>query len=487
MTPIFLEERTMKKRIMSALLASAVILSVAGCGNNSTASTTTAAETTTTAAAGNDTTAAAETTAAPANDADETAAPAPAADEGTTFNIYAWNEEFKGFFEKYMPGYDADAKTLNGVKVVWTINPSDDGVYQDKLDQALQANATASADDKVDMFLAEADYILKYTDSDYTMDISQIGLSQVDTEYQYTVSAASDSNGKIKGVSFQCCPSALIYRRSIAKDVLGTDDPAEVQAQLDSWDKFDATAAKAKELGYYMTASFCETYRVFSNNATTPWVTGGQLAIPDVVNQWIDQADTYLKNGYTLTAGIWDDEKNAQMYADGKTMCFFGPAWYFNFCMGNAQDPDKGCYGDWAITKGPQAHFWGGTWILAATGTDNGSLVADVMRAFTENEEVCENLIKNEGQFTNNKTVNAKFANDPDYGNAFLGGQNDVAVFSSMTDDIKFQNNTIYDQLLNEGIQTYIKDYFVGACDKDTALANFYGYVNEKYPAVQTP
>ena len=59
------------------------------------------------------------------------------------------------------------------------------------------------------------------------------------------------------------------------------------------------------------------------------------------------------------------------MFADGKTMCFFGPAWYFNFCMGNAQDPEKGCSGDWAICEGPAAHFWGGTWLMAPAGTDN--------------------------------------------------------------------------------------------------------------------
>ena len=479
----------MKKRITSALLASAVILSVAGCGGNTTPASTTAAPAATDAPATEAAATDAAATEAAATEAAATEAAAPAADEGDTFNIYAWNEEFKGFFEKYMPGYDAAAQTLDGVKVVWTINPSDDGVYQDKLDQALQANASASAADKVDMFLAEADYILKYTDSDFTMDIANLGVNQVDTEYQYTVSAASDSNGKIKGVSFQCCPSALIYRRSIAKEVLGTDDPDEVQAQLDSWDKFDAVAAKAKDLGYYMTASFAETYRVFSNNADSAWVSGGALQIPAAVEEWTEQAKTFYDNGYILDTlpGIWDDGKNAQMFKDGKTMCFFGPAWYFNFCMGNAQDPDKGCYGDWAICEGPMAHFWGGTWMLAATGTDNGSLVAKVMKAFTEDETVCENLIKNEGQFTNNKKVNEKFANDPDFGNAFLGNQNDTAVFCGMTDNIKFQNNTIYDQLCNEGYQDYIKQYISGAVDKDTALQNFYGYINEKYPAVQTP
>ena len=479
----------MKKRITSALLASAVILSVAGCGGNTTPASTTAAPAATDAPATEAAATEAAATEAAATEAAATEAAAPAADEGDTFNIYAWNEEFKGFFEKYMPGYDATAQTLDGVKVVWTINPSDDGVYQDKLDQALQANASASAADKVDMFLAEADYILKYTDSDFTMDIANLGVNQVDTEYQYTVSAASDSNGKIKGVSFQCCPSALIYRRSIAKDVLGTDDPAEVQAQLDSWDKYEAVAKTAKDKGYYIQSSFADNYRVFSNNADSAWVTGGQLTIPAVVDQWTEQMKSFYDNGYILDTlpGVWDDGKTAEMFATGKTMCFFGPAWYFNFCMGNAQDPDKGCYGDWAICEGPMAHFWGGTWRLAATGTDNGSLVAKVMKAFTEDEAVCENLIKNEGQFTNNKKVNEKFANDPDFGNAFLGNQNDTAVFCGMTDNIKFQNNTIYDQLCNEGYQDYIKQYISGAVDKDTALQNFYGYINEKYPAVQTP
>ena len=478
----------MKKRITSALLASAVILSVAGCGGTTTpASTTTAAPAATEAAA---TEAAATEAAATEAAATEEAAPAANTDNsGTVFNIRAWNEEFKGFFEKYMPGYDASAQTLEGVPVVWTIVPSDDLAYQNALDEALQKNASASADDKVDMFLAEADYILKYTDSDFTMDIANLGVNQVDTEYQYTVSAASDSNGKIKGVSFQCCPSALIYRRSIAKDVLGTDDPDQVQAALDSWAKYDDVAKQAKDKGYYMHASFAETYRVFSNNADGAWVTGGQLTIPAVVDQWTEQAKTYFDNGYILDTcpGIWDDGKNAEMFATGKTMCFFGPAWYFNFCMGNAQDPDNGCFGDWAICKGPQGHFWGGTWILAATGTDNGDLVAKVMKAFTENEEVCENLIVNEGQFTNNKKVNEKFANDPSFGVDFLGGQNATAVFCGMTDSIKWENATIYDQACNEGYQNFIKTYINGTTTKEASLADFYTYINEKYPAVQTP
>ena len=153
--------------------------------------------------------------------AEAPAAEAPAAEEaaeGKVFNIYAWNEEFKGFFEKYYT-------VPEGVTVNWIITPSDNGAYQQKLDQALLSQADAAADDKVDMFLAESDYIQKYAESDFTQDITKLGVTDFSNAYKYTVQAASDENGVVKGVSFQCCPSALIYRRSIAKDVLGTDDP----------------------------------------------------------------------------------------------------------------------------------------------------------------------------------------------------------------------------------------------------------------------
>ncbi|MBO4289713.1 MAG: carbohydrate ABC transporter substrate-binding protein, partial [Lachnospiraceae bacterium] len=98
-------------------------------------------------------------------------------EQGKVFNIYAWNEEFKGFFEKYYT-------VPEGVTVNWIINPSDGGVYQQKLDEALLNQEKASADEKIDMFLAEADYIGKYVNSDYTMDVTSFGYKNADTMYE---------------------------------------------------------------------------------------------------------------------------------------------------------------------------------------------------------------------------------------------------------------------------------------------------------------
>ena len=450
------------KKALTLILALTMVLALCACGQSAPAATEAPA-----------------TTAAAAPAATEAPATEATASEGKVFNIYAWNEEFKGFFEKYYT-------VPEGVTVNWIITPSDGGAYQEKLDQALQAQSTASNDDKIDLFLAEADYIQKYTDSDYTQDVKPLGVTDFSNAYAYTVQTASDANGTVKGVSFQCCPAALIYRRSIAKDVLGTDDPAEVQAALSDWSKFNDVAAQAKDKGYYMTASESATYRVFSNNVASPWVDeNNNLQIDDAIKTWMTQAKEFSDKGYTQTCDIWSDECTAQMFKDGKTMCYFGPAWYYNFSMGNAQDAEKGCFGDWAICEGPQAHFWGGTWLLAPVGTDNSAMVADIMNTFINNEDVCTKLVKNEMQFSNNQKVNEACAADG--GNDFLGGQNDTAIFCELAKNIVFENHTIYDQIINEDLQKTWREYCDGDVTEDAAMANFYALVSEAYPSIMTP
>ena len=449
------------KKLMALLLAAVMVLGLCACAaSNPTPATTPATEKTTEAQADN-------TEAAPS--------------EGKVFNVYAWNTEFKDLFEKYYT-------VPEGVTVNWIITPSDGGAYQAKLDEALMNQANAADDDKIDMFLAEADYITKYTRSDATQDVTALGVTDFSNTYPYTVQCASDDNGVVKGVSFQCCPAALIYRRSIAKDVLGTDDPAEVQAKLDSWEKFDAVAAEAKAKGYLMTASESATFRVFSNNASEPWIDAGyNLQIPEAIKTWMAQAKDYSDKGYTQTCDVWSDECTAQMFADGKAMCFFGPAWYYNFSMGNAQDKDKGCYGDWAICEGPQAHFWGGTWLLAATGSDNPTMLRDIMNQFINDEDTVTKLVKDDMQFSNNQAVNEKVGSDPSFGNAFLGGQNDTALYCELAKNIVFENHTHYDQVINEKLQQAWREYCDGNVTEDEALANFYSLVKETYENIVTP
>ncbi len=421
------------------------------------------------------------------------------------FHIYAWNTEFQGFFYKYVSDEKTEdlSKTvhLDGKEVKFTIVPSDNGAYQEALDKALEKNATAGSRDKVDLFLAEADYILKYTNSNYTKDVSKLKYKDsADKEtavdfnncYQYTIDAASDSNGVVKGASFQCCPAGVIYRRSIAEDLWGEGNgtPDYVQDKIDSWEKFDAVAAQMKTKGYYMTASFAETYRAFSNNVTKPWVdSNNKLQFDDQITAWMNQAELYVEKGYTLTSGIWDTETTNEMKADGKAFCYFGPAWYYNFCMGPAQEGEDNSFGDWGLVEGPAPYFWGGTWMLAATDGDDDNLVAKTINAFTTDNSVLTALAFQENQFVNNTEVNQAVSNYYDYldeGNAFLGGQNDTKLYLNGAQNIAFQNQTIYDQYCNEGLQNKFQEYLKKAdgVTKEVALNNFKSYIREKCPTV---
>ena len=230
-----------KNKVLCAAMASAMSLSLlAGCGGNSASTAASASA----AAGSSDTTAAA--------DADT--------EEGKVLNIWCWNDEFQSRFNDYYPGVkevaaDKSTTTLNnGITVKWTINPTTDNNYQNKLDEALLKQDSAAADDKIDIFLVEADYALKYVDSDYTLDVkNDVGLTDDDLkdQYQYTKDIVS-VDGVQKGTSWQATPGLFAYRRSIAKDVLGTDDPAEVQSALSDWDKFNTVAEEAAAKGYKM-------------------------------------------------------------------------------------------------------------------------------------------------------------------------------------------------------------------------------------------
>ena len=88
--------------------------------------------------------------------------------EGKVINIYSWNDEFRQRLEAIYPEVESTSKDgtvtklKDGTEIHWIVNPNQDGVYQQKLDEALLNQADASADDKVDMFLSETDYVFKY-------------------------------------------------------------------------------------------------------------------------------------------------------------------------------------------------------------------------------------------------------------------------------------------------------------------------------------
>ena len=470
----------MKKKLLSALLSVAMVSALlVGCGDSAPAAEAPAAEA---PAAETEAAPAAEAEAAPAADSTEWTV----SDDGKVFNIYCWNEEFKSRLTDHYPGYeevDATHGKIGDVDVVWTIVPSDDNAYQNNLDETLLGQADAAADDKIDLFLVEADYALKYVDTPYTVPVSELGITDADVanQYQYTKDIVTDSQGQLKGVSWQGCPGVLIYNRAAAKEVLGADDPDTVQAAVKDWDTFLATAAQMKDAGYKMTATANDTYRVFSDNAGKV-VENGAIKVDDTIKKWVDMSKEMVDAGYTGTADLWSDDWSAGFYPEGKVFCYFGPAWLIDFCMAADNASSIAAQGGWGATTGPQGFSWGGTWICGANGTDNASLIADIMKQLTCNTDIMLDIVKADNDFVNDKPAMEQMAADTSYGDAVLGGQNALGMFCEGAEKIDRSNMTIYDQGFTEEFQKAMKDYFEGNATYEEALDIFYKGITEKYP-----
>ncbi len=454
----------MKKKLLATILVLAMAVSMVACGNEN--------------ATNNE---AADNAAVEEEAVEEEVV--EAAEEGKVLNIYCWNDEFQTRFNDYYT-------VPEGITVNWIITATADNAYQLKLDEALLAQENAAADDKIDIFLVEADYALKYVDTPYTADVqTTIGLTEDDLSgmYQYTKDVMTDSTGALKGVSWQACPAGFIYRRSIATEVLGTDDPTEVQAALDTWEKFDEVAAAAKEKGYYMLSGFDDAYRVFSNNASTPWVVDEKIVVSDELKDWVAQTKTYTDMGYNNQANLWSPESGAG--AQANVFGYFGPGWFVDFCLlgWTLEDPEaeavpgNGTYGDWALCKGPQGFFWGGTWICAAAGTDNIETVKDVMYTLTCDKDTLVKIATEKGDFTNNVAAMEELANS-DYSHPFLGGQNHISAYLESATTIDMSNITGYDQGLNESFQAAMMEYYKGLVSEEEAYQNFYDAATVKYP-----
>ena len=455
----------MKKRTVSVVLAASVAAGLlAGCGGSGGSG----------AAAGN-----------------------AGTEEGKVINIYSWNNEFRERVEAVYPevaetSKDGTVTTLkDGTEIHWIVNPNQDGVYQQKLDEALLKQADASADDKVDIFLSETDYVNKYTDAeaDVAMPLTDLGIdpeTDLADQYAFTKVTASDENGVQRGSTWQCCPGLLVYRRDIAKEVFGTDEPEAVGEKVKDWSAMKTTAGELSAKGYFTFASYADTFRLYGNSIAEPWVKPGEnvIRVDQKIMDWISDSKEWLDAGYLdkTIKGQWNADWNQAMGSASNVFAFLFPAWGIDFTLKPNWDGEMGM---WAVTNPPQEYNWGGSYVHACTGTDNPQHVKDIILAVTANKENLLKISREFSDFTNAQSSMREAAEDDEnFASEFLGGQNAFKYFAPVAENIVMAPLSSYDQGCVELIQNSFSDYLQGQVDFDKAKANFETAILERYPEI---
>ncbi len=416
-------------------------------------------------------------------------APAPAAEGKQVINLWAFTDEVPGMVNRYLELHPDFAEKY---EVKTTIIATTDGAYQPALDQALAAGGP----DAPDMYCAEAAFVLKYSQGDaaaFAAPYDDLGIDtaaaiQAADIAQYSVDIGTNPDGKVVALGYQATGGAFIYRRSIAKDVWGTDDPAVVAEKIGAgtggWDKFFEAAAELKAKGYGIISGDGDMWHAVENSSEAGWIVDGELNIDAKREAFLDLSKNLKDNGYHNDTQDWQDAWFADMKGEGPQgiLGFYGPAWLINYtmapnCGGSAVG--EGTYGDWAACAPNVGFFWGGTWVMANKDSDVKEAVGEIIEWITLDctetglQYMWANGTLNGEGGTKDCVASGTVMAMSDGSLDFLGGQNMFEVFVPANQYANGKCLTQYDETINSYWRDQVRMYTAGEKSYDEAVQAF--------------
>ncbi|MBM7094839.1 extracellular solute-binding protein [Bacillus sp. H-16] len=384
----------------------------------------------------------------------------------------------------------------HGVEIELTIIPIED--YPTRLRPVLESGTGAP-----DVFTGEMAFIKEWVEQDYWEDLSQdpYNVEDIKDDYvDYVFDLGRDSEGTVKALSWQTTPGGIFYRRSIAEEVLGTDDPAAIGERL-------STMEGMFEVGEELKA---EGYRLFPDEGAVRWFSQGQEPQP-----WVNEDDELV-----MTEGRMNHFDYAKELRDKDMTAFapeWSPAWFaamdgpVNYNAGwdevdeNASSevevfsyalPTWGLHsvlktnveetaGDWAVTNGPNPYFWGGTWLGIYKNSDNKDLAWEFVKMMTHDEEFLTDWALETGDVLSYLPVTEEIKTE--FSDEFLAGQNNYTFFLEEAQSIDPNVVTRYDQQIDTMFGNAVGEYVDGVKTKEEALEEFYNLVQNAYPHIQVP
>lgn len=395
-------------------------------------------------------------------------------------NVWSFTDEVPKMIEKYLE-MNPDFAAKYEIKT--TIIATTDGAYQPALDQALSAGGA----DAPDLFTAESAFVLKYSQGDASQFAASYKDMGIDVNAKikaadiagYTVDIGTNPKGDVVALGYQATGGAFIYRRSIALDVWGTDDPATITKTIGpGWDKFFDAAADLKAKGYGIVSGDGDPWHAVENSSDKPWVVDGKLVIDPKREAFLDLSKQLKDNDYHNDTEDWQDAWFADMKDAGakKIFGYFGPAWMINYVIaGNSGDT----FGDWAVCESPVGFFWGGTWVFGAQSSTKKEAVGKIIEWITldTSEQGLQYMWANgtlNGEGGTKDTVASGTVMGISNGELeFLGGQNMFDIFIPANQFANGKNLTQYDETINRFWRDQVRAYTSGSKSREDALKDF--------------
>ena len=435
---------------------------------------------------------------------------APAKMEGT-LNVWSFTNEIRTMAIAFQGKYP-------DVKVVYTMIPMTNGEYQTKV------KAAAGTADSPDVVALEAAFVKEWVESDLLADLNDLVPLTEELKTYPAVVQVGTYEGVTKGFSYQATPGVFFYRRSIATECLGTDDPEKVQAMVADLDKFVETAAKIHDCGtgdYYTVGTGAELFLPFLSNRSQPWIVDGELVIDPKIVDYVHFAKQMRDEGYESGATQWTEGWFAGMNdtlkdANGtpkKVFSYFLPTWGLPYVLSpnsTSADGSSNTGGDWAMINGPMSYQWGGTWVGVLDGSPNSELAKEFVKFVALDEENLTNwatgVYTNEylkaidpatpddqaqaaGDFVSSQLVVEKITNTFDNSTLadFLGGQNSYGAFANAAPSVDGSLLTGSDDAIQRALNDPLAAYLSGTMTEADMWSAWLDAVRNEFPDLVIP
>jgi hypothetical protein len=379
--------------------------------------------------------------------------------------------------------------------------------------------ASLGTADAPDVIALEAAFVKELVEADILEDLNDL-LPEAEAAGTYpAVIEVGTHDGVTKAYSYQATPGALFYRRSLAKEYFGTDDPAEIQELLSDLDKFAEAAAVIKEKSggnTYMVGSSGDFQNPFFSNRADPWIVDDTLVVDPMVEKYVETAKLFRDEGYEAQAAQWQEGWFAGMNdtlvdAEGNSkqvFSYFLPTWGLPYVLAPnaaASDGSSDTSGDWGVIPGPLPYQWGGTWIGVVKGGDNIELAKDFVRFAALDEEnltnwatgvydndylkaidpdVPDDQMQAPGDFVSSQVVVEKIL--PSFASGelseFLAGQNSYGGFAEAAPSVSGKLLTGSDDAIQRALNDPISQYLNGEISEEEMWTTWKDNLRIEFP-----
>jgi ABC-type glycerol-3-phosphate transport system substrate-binding protein len=368
------------------------------------------------------------------------------------------------------------------VKVNVTVFPS--AQYMTKVQATLRAGVNCP-----DVMMFEIKYLGQLKNTDFLMDLAAFGAEDFAAkQVPYVAALSRDDSGKLKGLSYQSCPGGIWFRKELAREYIGTDDPDKLSEMISTWDGIIELGKQVYEKSGGQVALLDDVQSVGSimfNARKGAYVDESSTLQPlSFFRTIMETMKAVRDNNVDAKRESWTASWAAGFYTEKPYILVGQPSWGLHYCIkANTPAEATDTANTWGFAYAPTGYQSGGTWMSIYSGTQNQEAAWDFVRTCTVDTNYLKLYVERTGDMVGyvpaiEEVISSGFRD------SFLGDQDIYSYMYKAAMQVEPRPMTKYDQAIEDAFYASAKLALDNQMTIDEALDQFAQSVQSSFPEI---